>query len=211
MIDALIKGFALSLLLIFSVGPLVFTVIKQSIINGRAGGLSFVAGIWLSDLMLVIVSNAFSELVKSLLDFKKPIGVAGSLFLITLGVFYLFFKKIKMRSEEEKIIKVSAGTHARLAASGFLINTLNPGILAFWLTTTTTIAVSNTVKERIVIFTTCIILNLAADVFKVVLAGKLSKKLNHKTLTLVTKISGVLLIVFGLILMTGVLYTTDNQ
>ena len=210
MIDAFIKGLALSFLLICSVGPIVFTVIKQSIINGRDGGLSFIAGIWLSDVMMVILSNAFSEIVKSLLDFKKPIGITGSAFLIALGVFYLFFKKTKMRNEEDNSFKVSAGTHAKLAASGFLINTLNPGIIAFWLTTTTTIAISHTVKERILIFTTCIIINLAADVCKVFLADKLSAKLNHKNLTLITKISGGLIIVFGLILLAGILYSTGK-
>ena len=71
MVDALLKGFAISLLLVFSVGPIVFTIIKQSIINGRAGGFSFIAGVWLSDLLIVALSNAFSELVAQLLHFKK--------------------------------------------------------------------------------------------------------------------------------------------
>jgi len=207
MIDAFIKGLALSFLLICSVGPIVFTVIKQSIINGRHGGLSFIAGIWLSDVLMVILSNAFSEVVKEMLDFKKPIAIAGSGFLVALGIYYLFFKKNKMRSEDESVIKVSAGTHAKLMASGFLINTLNPGIIAFWLTTTTTIALTHTVKQRVLIFTTCIVINLAADIFKVVLADKLSKKLTHKNITLITKISGVLLLVFAIILLVGVLYS----
>jgi len=210
MIDALLKGFALSLLLIFSVGPLVFTVIKQSVINGRDGGLSFIGGVFLSDLLMVILSNAFSELVTNLLDFKKTIGMAGSFFLIAMGVYYLFFKKIQLRNEDNSLIKVSAGTHARLALAGFLINTLNPGVIAFWLTTTTTIAISNTVKERIVIFVTCILFNLAADVAKVILAGKLSKKLNQKNLTLINRISGSLLILFGIMLLFGVLYATKQ-
>ena len=211
MIDAFITGVALSLLLIISVGPLLFTIIKQSIINGRAGGYSFIAGVWLSDLLIVIISNAFSELVTQLLDFKIAIGITGSIFLLGLGIFYLFFKKIKMRNAEDAIIKVSAGTHARLAASGFLINTLNPGIFAFWLTTTTTIAITHTVNQRIIIFATCIVINLAADILKVVLAGKLSKKLNHKNLTLINKISGSLLVVFSILLLFGVLYTADKQ
>ncbi len=210
MIDAVIKGFALSLLLIFSVGPLLFTIIKQSVINGRDGGFSFIGGVFLSDLMMVIVSNAFSELVKNLLDFKRTIGVTGSFFLIAMGIFYLFFKKIKIRTEDNSLIKVSAGTHARLVLAGFLINTLNPGVIAFWLTTTTTIAISNSVKERIVIFVTCIVINLAVDVWKVILAGKLSKKLNHKNLTLINRISGSLLIIFGIILLFGVLYATKT-
>ena len=166
MIEALLKGLAISLLLIFSVGPIVFTVIKQSINNGREGGFSFIAGVWLSDLLIVILSNAFSTLVTEVLHFKKAIGLTGSIFLMGMGIYYLFLKKIKMRSEEEAAIKVSAGRHAKLVASGFLINTLNPAVIAFWLTLATTLAVSNTIRERIIIFCTCIIINLAADISK---------------------------------------------
>lgn len=211
MIDALLKGFAISLLLVFSVGPIVFTIIKQSINNGHAGGFSFVAGVWLSDLLMVLLSNIFSELVTTLLHFKKAIGFTGSIFLIALGVFYLFFKKIKMRSVEEAAIRVSAGTHAKLVASGFLINTLNPAVIAFWLTTATTLAISNTVNERIIIFSTCIIINFAADVLKVMLAGKLSKKLTHKNIVLINRISGSLLLIFGIVLLVSVLYVVTNR
>lgn len=208
MIDALLKGLAISLLLVFSVGPVIFTIIKQSINNGRAGGFSFIAGVLLSDLSLVILSNVFSDLVTQMLNFKKSIGLAGSLFLISMGIFYLFFKKIKMRSEQEASIKVSAGTHARIMASGFLINTLNPAVFAFWLTTATTISLSNTADERIIVFSTCIILNFAADICKVILAGKLSHKLTYRNIALVNKISGSLLVIFGITLMLGVLYSS---
>jgi threonine/homoserine/homoserine lactone efflux protein len=211
MIDALLKGIAISLLLVFSVGPIVFTIIKQSINNGHAGGFSFVAGVWLSDLLMVILSNVFSELVTQLLDFKKAIGFTGSIFLVGMGIFYLFFKKIKPRSVEEGAIKISTGTHAKLIVSGFFINTLNPAVIAFWLTTATTLAIGNTIKERIVIFSTCIIINFGADVLKVMLAGKLSKKLTHKNILLINKISGSLLVVFGIALLMGVLYSTTNQ
>ena len=211
MIDSLLKGFAISLLLVFSVGPIVFTIIKQSIINGRAGGFSFIGGVWLSDLLIVILSNAFSTLVAELLHFKKAIGFAGSVFLIGMGVFYLFFKKIKIRNVEEAAIGVSAGTHAKLAAAGFLINTLNPAVFAFWLTMATTLAISNTIKERIIIFSTCILVNFGADVLKVVLAGKLSKKLTHKNLVLINRISGSLLLIFGILLLVGIFYAVTKQ
>ena len=92
--NAVLKGFAISLLLVFSVGPIVFTIIKQSVVNGRAGGFSFVAGVWLSDLLIVVLSNVFSEMVANLLQFKKVIGLTGSLFLVAMGVFYLFFKSV---------------------------------------------------------------------------------------------------------------------
>ena len=36
-IEAILKGLAMGLLLVISVGPVIFTVIKQSINNGRPG------------------------------------------------------------------------------------------------------------------------------------------------------------------------------
>ena len=141
MIEALVKGFAVSLLLIFTVGPVIFTIIKQSINNGRSGGLSFVAGVWLSDLLLVILSNVFTEWVSQLLDFKKAIGLTGSFFLIAMGVYYLFFKKIHIKEDENKIV-ITTRTYAKLVVSGFFINTLNPALMFFWLTTATALAAS---------------------------------------------------------------------
>ena len=43
MIAALAKGFALGLLLSISVGPVIFSVIKQSLNNGHKGGFAFIA------------------------------------------------------------------------------------------------------------------------------------------------------------------------
>jgi threonine/homoserine/homoserine lactone efflux protein len=208
--EAVLKGLAISLLLVFSVGPLVFTVIKQSIVNGRTGGFSFIAGIWLSDLLIVVLSNVFSEVVTSLLHFKKAIGIFGSLFLVGMGIFYLFLKTIKQRSAEESAIRVSGSTHARLIIAGFFINILNPAVIAFWLTTATTLAIANSVTDRIVIFSTCILVNFGADLGKVLLAGKLSKKLTHRNIVLINKISGLLLLIFGIALFLGVLYSVTN-
>jgi len=210
MMEAVLKGLAISLLLVFSVGPIVFTIIKQSIVNGRMGGFSFVAGIWLSDLLIVILSNVFSEAVTSLLHFKKAIGLTGSLFLLGMGIFYLFFKKLKLRGAEESAVRISGGTHARLVIAGFFINILNPAVIAFWLTTATTLAIGNSVRDRILIFSTCILVNFGADVGKVLLAGKLSKKLTHRNIELINKISGLLLLIFGIALFFGVLYSVTN-
>jgi len=207
MIEAFIKGIAISLLLIISVGPVVFTVIKQSINTGRAGGFSIIAGVFLSDLLWITLSNVLSELVQQLLDFKKPIAIIGSSFLMGLGIFYIFFKKIHIKEDENKIV-ITAGTHARLVFQGFLINTLNPAVMLFWLTTATALAESHSIKQRIVIFATCLTLNTSADIAKVILAGRLRNKLNEKNISLINKISGVILLIFGLVLIIGALYAT---
>ena len=91
--QAIINGIMLGCILALSVGPVIFTVIKQSLNNGHTGGFSFVAGVWMSDIVLVVISNAFSALVSELLEYKNIIGYIGSAFLVIMGIFYLFFKK----------------------------------------------------------------------------------------------------------------------
>ncbi len=210
MIEALLKGLAISLLLIFSVGPVAFTILKQSINNGRIGGFSFVAGVWLSDLLLVVLSNVFTEWVSQLMDFKQAIGFTGSSLLIAMGIYYLFFKKIHIKEDENKIV-INARTHAKLVVSGFFINTLNPALLLFWLTTATALAITHSKTQRIIIFTTCLVINMAADILKVVLAGKLRSKLNEKNISLINKISGLILLIFGIVIIAGVFYSTGKH
>ena len=204
--EALLKGLIMGLLLAISVGPVIFTIIKQSINNGREGGFSFVAGVWVSDLLWVLLSNTFSEFVTRLLDFKKPIGITGSGFLIGMGIFYLFFKKVHLHPEDIKLPPLQRSDHAKIALSGFLVNTLNPAVMAFWLTAATALAVTHTIKERIIIFCTCLIINISADIGKVTLAGKLRSKLTIKNIRLINKISGLILLIFGTVLLTGVLF-----
>jgi threonine/homoserine/homoserine lactone efflux protein len=205
-IEAILKGLAMGLLLVISVGPVIFTVIKQSINNGRAGGFSFVIGVWISDFLLVVLSNLFSELVTTLLDFKVQIGIAGSAFLISMGLYYIFFKKVHFHPEDLALPPLKSSDHAKIALQGFLLNTLNPAVMAFWLTAATAIAVSHSIRDRIIIFATALILNMSADIVKVSVAGKLSKKLTIKNIRLINKISGLILVTFGTVLLFGVLF-----
>lgn len=209
-VEAILKGLAMGLLLALSVGPVIFTVVKHSINNGRAGGFSFVIGVWISDFLLVVLSNAFSELVTQLLDFKMVIGIAGSAFLIGLGLFYLFLKKVTLHPEDVASPSLKGSDHAKIAIQGFLLNTLNPAVMAFWLTAATAIAVSHTSRDRIIIFTSALLLNMGADVAKVVLAYKVRKKLTIKNIRLINKISGLILLIFGTVLLLGVVFFVKN-
>src|SRR6476660_156700 len=99
MIGALLKGLLLGLMLSISVGPVIFSILKQSINNGIKGGLTFIAGVSASDIALVLISNVFTELFRSLLDYKAPIAYGGSALLIGIGVYVLFFKKLSISED----------------------------------------------------------------------------------------------------------------
>src|ERR1700682_5873128 len=97
MVEAILKGLALGVVLALSVGPIIFTIIKQSITVGHRGGFCFVAGVWLSDIILVVLSNVFTEWVTRLLQYQKMIGYSGSSFLIAMGIYFFFFKKVHIK------------------------------------------------------------------------------------------------------------------
>ncbi len=208
MTDAILSGFLLGLALVFSVGPVIFKIIKLRINYGLVSAFYFIGGVWLSDIFWVVTANFFSSSFTTLITYKKPIGITGGLFLVALGIYYLFFKKYHTKEELDKGVKIGATTHAGLFITGFLINTLNPGVIALWFAATTkTIANAYTNNERIVTFSICLLLNMSADFLKINLAGKLRKKLNDRNIAIINKISGSLFLLFGLALMIGVLLT----
>jgi threonine/homoserine/homoserine lactone efflux protein len=207
MIEAILKGLALGFVLVLSVGPIIFTIIKQSLNNGHRGGMSFVAGVWLSDIILVVLSNVFSELVSTLLEYKRDIAYGGSIFLIAMGAYFLFFKKVHLTTDAEgKTIRFRKRDMARIFASGFIINTLNPGVIIFWLGNATVLSLTHTLKQRAIIFSVCLLVNMAADVGKVMMAGKLRSRLTLHNLSIINKISGIILIGFGIALLWGVIF-----
>ena len=207
MTDAIISGLLLGLALLFSVGPVIFTIIKLRINYGVASAFYFIAGVWLSDITWVMTANLFGGLLGALIEYKKMIGLLGGSFLISLGIYYLFIKKYHSKDELDKGVKIGGTTHAKLFITGFLINTLNPGVIALWFAAATK-SLSNSFDERVVIFSICLLLNMSADILKINLAGRLRKKLTDRNITIINKISGLLFLAFGVALLIGVLYTT---
>jgi threonine/homoserine/homoserine lactone efflux protein len=204
---SILKGLGLGFFLALSVGPVIFTIIKQSINNGIKGGLSFVAGVWLSDILLVFLSNFFSEMVSYLLKYKTAIAVVGSLFLLIMGVYYIFFKKVQLSEDSDILKKFSTSDFTKIAFSGFLINTLNPGVIIFWLINATAFAATNTLTERIIIFSVCLIVNIIADLIKIMTAEKIRERLTPRHIVLINKISGSILVLFGVVLLLNVFFS----
>jgi threonine/homoserine/homoserine lactone efflux protein len=206
MIEAIWKGITLGLFLSIAVGPVLFSIIKQSINNGVKGGLAFVAGVSLSDISLVIASNFFTVLFTALNARREEIGIIGSTFLISVGVYYLFFKKVKINEQgTQHITKFRKRDYLKLFMAGYLMNTLNPAIIIFWLTTSTAF-IDHGFEQKIFIFSIALLFVLSADIAKVVLAGKLRKRLTVKNISLLNRINGIILIGFGIALIVGLLF-----
>jgi threonine/homoserine/homoserine lactone efflux protein len=206
MTEAILYGLILGFALVFSVGPVIFTILKLRINYGLASAFYFISGVWISDILWVLLANLFGSFLENITAYKLQIGTIGGVFLISLGLFYLFFKKYHSKDELDKGVKIDASTHARLFITGFLINTLNPGVIALWLAAATK-SISSTTNEKIVTFSICLAMNIAADFFKINLAGRLRNKLNDKNIVIINKISGLMFLIFGLSLIIGSWYS----
>ncbi|HMU46871.1 MAG TPA: LysE family translocator [Chitinophagaceae bacterium] len=204
MLEAMLKGLTFGLLLSISVGPILFSVIKQSLNNGHKGGMAFVFGVSASDITLVLISNLFTELFKSIQVYKTEVGIAGCIFLVSMGIYFLFFKKVKVNEQGKQVFSFRKRDYAKIFLSGYFMNTLNPAVFIFWITTSTAV-ITHTVNQRIVVFVTCLAWVLGTDILKVLLAGKIRNRLTPHNIHIINRINGIILIVFGIALIWGLL------
>ncbi len=211
MLAPIIKGLLLGLILSISLGPVIFAILKQSITNGRKAGYIFVAGVSTSDIGLLLIANIFTGIFLLVLDHKAFIALAGAGFLLLLGLYTLFFKKIKIESDEmgeEKVFRKR--DYLGIYFSGFLMNALNPSVFIFWFAWTAAIGASaaetnNPVQYKFLVFATCLVFLLLSDFIKVALASRLRPSLTEKNLIWINRISAIIIFVFSAALFFGAL------
>ncbi len=204
MIEPLVKGLILGLLLGISVGPIIFSILKQSLNNGHRGGYAFIAGVSASDVLLVLICNLFTHLFDAVMQHELVIGIAGSSLLIALGVYNFFFRKVQTAENGMLMINNLRAHHlAGIFFSGFFMNSLNPGSFLFWFAATATITADSKLVDhpeqyRFIVFLIALMFNLTSDTTKVLLANKIRLKLTPHNIHLINRISGFILIGFGI-------------
>jgi threonine/homoserine/homoserine lactone efflux protein len=195
------KGILLGFSLSFLIGPLLFTLVQTSIERGLRAGFSIAFGIWFSDLLFVISVLFFVEKLNALThlpNFEKWAGFLGGLLLVGFGVSN-FFEKQKLRRLEKKTESHGVFGHF---LRGFLINTINPFTVFFWLGVTTTVIVPHGWSgfEAFIFFAGMLGMLILTDSLKVFLAQKISRWLTERHIQQIRYVLGALLVVFGVVL-----------
>ena len=204
LVDPILKGVLLGFILSISIGPVIFAIIKQSLTNGKRSGYAFVAGVSSSDFVLLFICNFFTSLFNLVLNHKSTIALAGAGFLLLMGLYTLFFKKLKLENMGTDGVnkKVSIKDLVSSYFSGFLMNTLNPSVFLFWFAWTAAINTSaddtsNPIQYKLIVFGTCLGFVLLSDLVKVFLAGKLRPRLTEKSLLWINRVSGMIILIFS--------------
>ena len=212
LVDPILKGVLLGFILSISIGPVIFAIIKQSLTNGKRSGYAFVAGVSSSDFILLFICNFFTSLFNLVLSHKSTIALAGAGFLLLMGLYTLFFKKLKLENMGIDGAHKTVSIKNLLSSyfSGFLMNSLNPSVFLFWFAWTAAINTSaddtpNPVQYKLIVFGTCLGFVLLSDLIKVFLAGKLRPRLTEKNLLWINRVSGMIILIFSAALLYSAL------
>lgn len=189
----------MGLFMAISVGPTLFAVIRYSLNHSYKAGLAFVLGVSASDIIYVTLANLATPWLEALHRYEKWLAYGGGTILLIMGIAGLLSKQAP-HQPSEKLVTISRKHYFQIAGSGFLINTINPGVVINWLGAVTIIANQN-ILYRLVFFGVCLGIVLGIDFLKVLLADSIRKSLTPRIVTLLQKISALVLFLFGAFLL----------
>jgi threonine/homoserine/homoserine lactone efflux protein len=205
-IRMLVQGILLGFSLSFLIGPLLFAVVQAGIAQGFRAGVAVAAGIWVSDalfLCLILCGVETLEAMTALEGFRFWAGILGGMLLLIFGLTSFF------SSEHQAVGAVAKKkrTYRHWWLRGFLINTVNPGTLFFWLGTVSAVVIPSGWhnRETTVFFGGMLGALVLTDTLKAWAAKSISSFLTPGHIRNVQKTIGLLLVTFGLGLIFNVL------
>jgi threonine/homoserine/homoserine lactone efflux protein len=210
MIKTLIQGIVLGFTVAVIIGPAFFTLIQTSIHRGFKQGVLLSIGIFFSDLTLVVFCGLGATQVVYEPKQKMILGVVSGIVLILFGAF-TFNRKVYDPEDEtqepEKLPKPFT-----YVVKGFFLNFANPFIWIFWLSVVG--AVSSTYSSRhtmlVVFLSGTLATMLMTDIIKSFIANRIKRILSIRFMTWLNRIVGIVLIVFGILLMLRVLFDSGH-
>jgi threonine/homoserine/homoserine lactone efflux protein len=205
MFEAILLGLGAGIISSFLTGPVFFAMIKTSIEKGFMAGFSLALGVIASDVILIVLVLFGSQFLVYQDSFDKYVGVFGGMFLLAVGIYYLF-STVSINYENNTLMKISKRGYL---IKGFLMCILTPSTLMFWIIVSGIISVklNNRLNEKLFCFFIAMATQLAIDSLKSYYSSKLRYHIKEDTLSKLNKIAGVIIIAFALWL----IYKTYNQ
>jgi threonine/homoserine/homoserine lactone efflux protein len=207
MTSALIEGIILGVTLAFLIGPSFISLVQTSIHRGFPSGVQFAIGIVLSDLTLIALSYLGALQILQNQRNEVAVGVIGGLLLMGVGA-VTFTRKYVIPAPVSIEVRVSGRGVLKYIMKGFFLNIFNPFLLIFWIGVMGVVTSKYGIpsKEILIFFAGTIAAVFLTDLFKVGIAHRIKRYLNARVLTIMNRIVGVFLVLFGIALIIRVWY-----
>lgn len=204
MLQDILAAIPLGFFLAFLLGPVFFVLLETAAIKGFRAAISFDTGVLFADVVFLFIAYlSTSKLLERIKD-DPALFIFGGVILATYGVMSFIQAKKSLPLEEEtpEVRKLSRNDYLGLAAKGFLLNFINIGVLGFWLGLIIVFGPTLEMQtNRIVVFFASVLgTYLIFDIFKILLAKKLNRKLTPERIYRVKRGISIVMIIFGGIL-----------
>ncbi|AOW21060.1 LysE family translocator [Urechidicola croceus] len=204
MLEDFLKAIPIGFGLAFMIGPVFFMLIQTSIIKGARAAIVFDLGVIVADIAFILLAYYSSHQFLSKIKDDPKLFFLGGAILIIYGLGIIIQKKSKQIDENEEFEIPEKNNYFGLFLKGFFLNFINVGVLAFWLIMVIGIGPSLDMDESRIFnfFAMVIIAYFITDIIKIVLAKQLKNKLTPPTILKLKRGMGILLVFFGLVLIS---------
>lgn len=199
--EALFQGIVFGFLVALMLGgPVFFALMQTSITRGFSAGAFMALGILLSDAFCVFVS--YFGLVGLFHDpiFMKYLGLVGSAFMALYGLSMILKKRIEVKPADDSKFRKGGPL-----LKGFLLNTLNPFAITYWLGNVSWVNSVFSPSEVPLFFGGALSVVFGTDLAKAYVAKRLQRVLNAKVLLRINHFSGAVLVIGGCVILYKVL------
>lgn len=207
-----IQAFSIGFLLSILVGPVFFILLETSITKGFRAAISFDFGVFLSDLLYILIAVMFMEQIKGLdtASNKMLFSFIGGTIFIVYGLF-TFFKKAALVEnsviDTNEVVNMPVSQtkdYIMLGVKGFLLNFANPLVIFYWLSVASfanQFAPDKSGIGWVFLFISIVLITFfGVDVLKILAAKKLRPLVNQKLLTALNRVIGIVFCLFGVFL-----------
>ncbi|TJY34798.1 LysE family translocator [Pontimicrobium aquaticum] len=201
MIEDIQAAIPLGFFLAFMIGPVFFVLIETSATKGFRAAVVFDLGVIVADVFFICLAYFSSFQLLENLSNQPGLFVFGGMIITVYGII-IFLKKPKRSTNEASELVFTKTNYLGLFIKGFLLNFINIGVLVFWLGVIiiTGPSLENDFNRFVAFFGTMILAYFVTDIFKILLAKQLKKKLTPERILKVKKLLGLILVICGLVL-----------
>ena len=192
------------------IGPVFFVLLETSIRKGARAGIAFDIGVFLSDVIYILIAYLFFAEVSELAEgeSKGTAKIIGGVLFIAYGVFS-FFKKPKQVQVKSDNLKLSDEwkDYGKLALKGFLLNFANPLVIFYWFSVLALGDPGEDSDGNMFLFIAIILITFfSVDILKILGAKQLRPLVNNRLLKALNQLIGIVFVVFGVVLIFQGIY-----
>jgi threonine/homoserine/homoserine lactone efflux protein len=204
----ILKAVVTGLILSIMFGPVFFVLLETSIRRGIRAALAFDAGVFVSDLIYILIAYLFFSEISNFAQGKNEhtLKIIGGLLFIIYGSVSFFKQPKEPKQDDSGKVVHNSRDYMMLFVKGLLLNLANPLIVFYWFSVMALAAKESTTTEiyapMLLYLGTLLFVFFFIDTLKIFGAKKLRPFITQSVLKSLNRITSSILFLFGVVLIS---------